>query len=114
LNYSYTVGTGSIVPGTTDTGNHTDDGSTVIPLPFPQQIYETTFSSVAVGSNGHLTFGVVNNAFDPTCIPIVTATYAIFPYETDQCTGPCTGVTGTHLRYLYFDHRSGTQPDLQH
>src|SRR5438067_1913870 len=26
LNYTYTVGTGSIVPGTIDTGNHADDG----------------------------------------------------------------------------------------
>ena len=93
MNYSYTVGTGSIVPGTTDTGNHTDDGSSVIALPFPQQIYETTFSSVAAGSNGHLTFGVVNNAFGVSCIPVATATYAIGPFWGDQCTDN-TGAAG--------------------
>src|SRR5215212_983903 len=29
-NYQTTTGTGAIVPGTTDTGNHTDDGDTLI------------------------------------------------------------------------------------
>ena len=109
VNYTFSVGSGSIVPGTTDTGNHTDDGSTVIALPFSYQMYDTSFANVAVGSNGHLTFGTVNNAFNPTCIPIVTATYAIFPYETDQCTGPCTGVTGT--TYGIFTSTSGVAPN---
>ena len=109
MNYTFTVGSGSIVPGTTDTGNHTDDNSTLIMLPFSYQMYDTSFANVAVGSNGHLTFGTVNNAFNPTCIPIVTATYAIFPYETDQCTGPCTGVTGT--TYGIFTSTSGVAPN---
>ena len=96
--YTYTVGAaGSIVPGTTDTGNHADDASTVIMLPFPYRLYDTEFTNVAVGSNGHLTFGAVNDQFDPTCIPIVTATYAIGPYWTDQCTGACTNTTGAGL-----------------
>src|SRR3954463_1528851 len=34
-NYIITTSTGaSLVPGTTDTGNHTDDGTTAIVLPF--------------------------------------------------------------------------------
>ena len=107
--YTYTVSTGTIVPGTTDTGNHADDGSTVISVPFSYTVYDQTFTSVAVGSNGHLTFGTVNNAFNPSCIPIATATYALFPYQTDQCTGPCTGVTGTN--YGIFTSISGSAPN---
>ena len=39
----------------------------------------------------------------------VTTTYAIFPYETDLCTGPCTGVTGT--TYGIFTSTSGAAPN---
>ena len=109
MNYSFSVGSGSIVPGTVDTGNHTDDASTVIALPFSYALYDQSFTSVAVGSNGHLTFGTVNDAFNPGCIPIATATYAIMPYETDLCTGACTGDTGTNLGI--FTSISGTAPN---
>lgn len=108
-NYSFTVSSGSIVPGTTDTGNHVDDGSTVIALPFTYTLYDTGFNSVAVGSNGHMTFGTANDGFNVSCIPIVNADYAIGPYWTDQCTGPCTNVTGTN--YGIFTSISGTPPN---
>ena len=107
--YLYTVGSGAIVPGIDDTGNHADDGSTVITVPFSYQLYDSSFSSVAVGSNGHVTFGTVNNAFNPSCIPIATATYSIHPYQTDQCTGACTGNTGTNLGI--FTSTSGVAPN---
>ena len=97
LTYLLGAGAGTIVPGTVDTGNHGDDVSTVVALPFSYRLYDQAFSSVTVGSNGHLTFGVVNNAFDPTCIPVAGATYAIGAYWTDQCTGACTGVSGAGL-----------------
>src|SRR5438105_5085566 len=107
--YSYTVSTGAIVPGTTDTGNHTDDDSTIIALPFSYQLYDSTFDTVAVGSNGHLTFGTVNDDWDLTCIPIVISTYAIGPYWTDLCTGACDNVTGENLGI--FTSTSGSAPD---
>jgi 6-phosphogluconolactonase (cycloisomerase 2 family) len=107
--YTYTTSAGAIVPGTTDTGNHVDDGSTVIMLPFPYRVYDTEFTNVAVGSNGHLTFGTVNNAFDVTCLPVTAATYAIGPYWTDQCTGACTGVSGAGLGI--FTSVSGAAPN---
>jgi hypothetical protein len=93
--YTFTVmqDCSGFVAGTTDTGNHTDDGSTVITLPFNYTLYDQSYSMVAVGSNGHLTFGVVSNAFNPSCIPITGPTYAVGPYWTDQCTGPCFNVT---------------------
>ena len=109
MNYSFTVGSGSIVPGTVDTGNHTDDGSTTIALPFSYTLYDQTFTTVKVGSNGHLTFGVVNDNFNASCIPQATATYAIFPYRTDQCTGACGSDTGTNLGI--FTSTSGSAPN---
>src|SRR5207247_4486001 len=95
--YSFSGGTGSIVPGTVDTGNHVDDGSTVISLPFNYTLYDTSYSSVAVGSNGHLTFGTVNDGFSASCIPQATTTYAIFPSRSDLCTGACSSDAGTNL-----------------
>src|SRR4051812_39645839 len=43
---------GSIVPGTTDTGNHTDDGTTFVSLPFSYTLYDQTYTGINVDSNG--------------------------------------------------------------
>jgi len=99
----------SIVPGVTDTGNHTDDGSTLVTLPFAYQLYDTVFDTVAVGSNGQLTFGIVNDYFNPSCIPIASTSYVIAPYWTDQCTISChlfTTCPGCGI----FTSTSGTAP----
>ena len=37
---------GSIVPGSTDTGNHGDDQTTTIALPFSYSVYDQTFNSI--------------------------------------------------------------------
>src|SRR5206468_118092 len=50
-NYLYTVLSGSIVPGTADTGNHTDDGSTAIALPFFYTLYDQTFTTCLANSD---------------------------------------------------------------
>src|ERR1041385_9036813 len=39
---------GSIVPGTTDTGNHTDDGTTFVSLPFSYTLYDQTYTGINV------------------------------------------------------------------
>ena len=109
MNYAYTVGTGPIVPGTTDTGNHADDASTIITLPFSYRLFDTSFPTVAVGSNGHLTFGTVNDTFNASCIPQATTTYAIFPFRTDLCTGACGSDAGTNLGI--FTSTSGIAPN---
>src|SRR3989440_861158 len=54
--YLITPGTDTIVPGTTDTGNHTDDGSTFVSLPFPFTLYDQSYNGVYVDSNGRLDF----------------------------------------------------------
>ena len=54
--YTFTSSTGgTIVPGTTDIGNHGDDVGTVISLPFPVTLYGTSYTQATAGSNGHLT-----------------------------------------------------------
>src|SRR5262249_48633735 len=45
-NYVTTTGAQTIVPGTTDIGNHCDDCETTISLPFPVSLYDLTFNSV--------------------------------------------------------------------
>src|SRR5205814_3030638 len=71
--------------------------------------YDVTFNQVAVGSNGHLTFGAVNDAFNPGCMPVPIATYAVGPYWTDQCTIACINVTCTDCGI--FTSTRGSPPD---
>src|SRR5207302_2203211 len=52
----------TIVPGTTDIGNHYDDCVTNVTLPFPVQLYGTLYTSVNVSSNGNAQF--VSNEAD--------------------------------------------------
>jgi hypothetical protein len=111
MNYNYTISTGTIVPGVTDTGNHGDDVSTVVVLPFSYQLYDQTFNSVAVGSNGHLTFGTVNDSFNVSCIPVAGVTYAIGPYWTDQCTSTVDCGTATGNGMGIFTSVSGSAPN---
>ena len=58
------------MPGVTDTGNHCDDCTTVISLPFSVTLYDQTFTSATVGSNGIFAFGTNNNAFAGSCLPV--------------------------------------------
>jgi hypothetical protein len=63
--------TGTIEPGITDTGNHTDDGDTFITLPFPVQFYDQIFNGVNVSSNGRIDFACVNEPLgnQTQCLP---------------------------------------------
>jgi hypothetical protein len=69
--YVITEGTDTIVPGTTDTGNHIDDGDTLVPLPFSFQLYDQTYNAVSVDSNGRLDFVVQNEpgGYVSACLP---------------------------------------------
>ena len=69
--YTFATGSDTIVPGTSDTGNHVDDGDTVVALPFSFSLYDQTFNSVNVNSNGRLDFVCVNEpmGFASACLP---------------------------------------------
>src|SRR5207253_5661899 len=75
-NYLVYTSTGaSLVPGTVDTGNHCDDCLTSIALPFAYTLYDQTFSTAQVSSNGQLDFGTGNSSYSNVCLPEATAPY---------------------------------------
>ena len=99
--YAVSTATGSsIVPGTTDTGNSCDDCTTAIALPFGYQLYDQTFTTANVSSNGNVQF-VSNSARSAnTCLPALDFDYTIFAQWGDLVTncfecGIFTSVSGT-------------------
>ena len=108
--YSIATATGAtVVPGTTDIGNHTDDGHTLISLPFPFALYGQTFTTASINSNGNMGFTTPEDSFTNTCLPDLGASNAIFPHWDDQCTGPCSSSTCTGCGI--FTSVSGTAPN---
>jgi hypothetical protein len=107
-NYVTNVSNGVIVPGDTDTGNHGDDTTTQISLPFSWSIYGTSYNTAYVCSNGWMGFAAGSGtAYSNNCLPQVLTTAgtncvtgpAIFPYWDDLRTdmtapGIFTSVTG--------------------
>jgi len=81
--YAVTQIGGSIVPGTTDIGNHGDDTVTTIALPFAFTLYDQAFTSVNLSSNGNAQFTTTDTAFTNQCLPWTTHNYTIFPYWDD-------------------------------
>ena len=99
-NYVITVGNGTIVPGTTDIGNHGDDMVTSISLPFGFTFYSQTFSNAALSSNGNLQFLSSTSAYINSCLPNVSFNYAILPLWDDLRTdgsgsGIFTSISGS-------------------
>jgi len=84
--YMITAGTGTIFPGTTDTGNHCDDCTTSIALPFPITFYDQTFTSATVSSNGNFQFTSNNPSLGSFCLPAPDMDNLIAPYWTDLYT----------------------------
>jgi PKD repeat protein len=102
--YTITQSTGaSIVPGTTDSGNHCDDCVTTIALPFNYTFYGTVCSSVTVSSDGNLQFGGSNTAWANTCLPVSGWAPAIFAHWDDLR----TDASGSGI----FTSTSGTAPN---
>jgi hypothetical protein len=101
--YTIAQTSGSIVPGVTDTGNHCDDCTTAINLPFAYSFYGQTFSNVTISSNGNLQFAGNNTAYANACPPQDGFDWTIFPFWQDLVTdGPSNGV---------YTSTSGTAPN---
>ena len=96
--YTITSGTDTIVPGTTDTGNHCVWCETPITLPFPFVLYNQTFNAVNVSSSGRLDFVCQNDPANylETCLPAPPNNcpfdYTIFPLWAEWSTS--TGQQG--------------------
>ena len=91
---------GSIVPGTTDIGNHGDDTITTVALPFSFTLYGQSFTSINLSSNGNAQFMTTDTAFTNICLPWTTHNYTTFPYWDDLYLvnsgfGIFTSVSGT-------------------
>jgi hypothetical protein len=107
--YAFIPSTATVVSGTTDIGNHCDDCTTVINLPFPATLYDRQFNTVILGSNGTLGFVADANLSLNGCIPEETSDFGIFPYwdNLDTETGSCplcgifTSVSGTAPNRLF-------------
>jgi hypothetical protein len=106
--YVITQGADTIVAGTTDIGNHTDDGTTFIPLPFTFQLYDQSYNGVNLSSNGNAQFTTTDANWVSVCLPWIND-FTIFPLWTDQCTGDCFNVTCTGCGI--FTSTTGNPPD---
>ncbi len=81
-NYSVATGSATFIEGaTTDVGNHCDDCSSVVALPFPVSFYGTVYNSCNVGSNGWIDFTTPHAAgfYTNVCLPTTTANGAFGP-----------------------------------
>ena len=95
-NYSVVSEAGfAISSSANDIGNHCEDCTTAITLPFPYTLYDQTFTSAVVSSNGVLQFSSNSADFTDTCLPAASFSYAILPYWDDLCTGTDCGDSGT-------------------
>ncbi|MFO0832437.1 MAG: hypothetical protein U0637_11440 [Phycisphaerales bacterium] len=72
----------SIVPGITDIGNHCDDCTTTVALPFPVAIYGVPYTSVVLSSNGNAQFTGNDGAYGNSCLPSGLGV-AIMPHWDD-------------------------------
>ena len=115
--YNITQIAGTIVPGTTDIGNHADDQITAIALPFPYTLYDQTFTSVNLSTNGNAQFTTADNNWINSCpLPWTTHNYTIFPYWGDLYTlnagyGIFTSISGaTPNRIFNIEWRSQYYP----
>src|SRR4029077_9957882 len=75
---------GSLVPGTTDKGNHGDDVTTVVSIPFSFSLYDQNYTSVTISSNGNAQFTTAGTDFTNVCLPWTAHNYTIYPYWDDQ------------------------------
>jgi hypothetical protein len=89
---------GSCAPGTTDIGNHCDDCTTAVAVPFPFTLYTTAYTSVNLDSNGTAQFVSPISQSTNVCLPWLSHTYVIFPYwddlRTDNPWAGCAGYPG--------------------
>ena len=90
-----TTGT-AIVPGTGDVGNHGDDITTPISLPFSYTFYGQAFTSARVSANGNLQFTGANSDYVNACLPAPAFANTIFAFwddlRTDGTNGPTQGI----------------------
>ncbi|MEO8285074.1 MAG: S-layer homology domain-containing protein [Chloroflexota bacterium] len=112
--YQVMTSTGaSLIGATNDIGNHCDDCLTQVDLPFPVNVYGTTYNTAGVGSNGMLNFGSTNaNIYTDNCLPVQSNpppfVDTLFAYYDDLRTDVLTSTHGIYSATL------GTTPNRQY
>jgi hypothetical protein len=85
--YVTSTSTDTIVSGTTDTGNHCDDCTTPISLPFPINFYGQFFLNAVVSSNGNLQFIGDSSSLSAFCpLPDFGLDGAVILFQNDLIT----------------------------
>jgi S-layer homology domain len=92
--YSAAIATGTIIPGTDDTGNHCDDCTAEVFLPFPVSLYGQEYTLAYASSNGNLQFVTANQISFNECFPAPSFEAAIFPHWDDLLTDDNPGCPG--------------------
>jgi hypothetical protein len=72
-NYFIQQGSGTIEPGFNDIGNHGDDQTVAVFLPFDFTFYGQTYNALNVCSNGWASFTSANTAYSNGCLPQMAA-----------------------------------------
>jgi Beta-propeller repeat len=97
--YVTSSGTGAMVPGIIDTGNHCDNCLTQIAFPFPVQFYNATFTQAYVSSNGNVQFTGTQPYLGTSCpLPISCLNAAVLAYQSDLRTDAPGGGIFTLVR----------------
>lgn len=102
--YVYGTSSGTLDPGSVDTGDHCDDCVVTMTLPFPVLLYGGSYNGAAAGANGTLQFSSQSQAFMNTCLPNVSLSDTLFPYWDDLRTDGAAGAAGI------FTSVTGTSP----
>ncbi len=100
---NYQIGQGTetaIISGTTDIGLNCDNCTTTIDLPFQFRLYDKSFTTAIVGSNGTLGFVANANTITNTALTAQGFNYAIMPQWDDLTTsgaglGVFTSISGS-------------------
>jgi MYXO-CTERM domain-containing protein len=104
------------IQGTVDSGNHFDDNTTPIALPFPFTYYGVVFNTGTISSNGNLQFASNNNMDNGPAIMAAAGpafNQALFPFWADLQTNNQAGVTdGCNVFPLVGTQRCGVYTAL--
>ena len=57
--------------------------SRTVALPFPFTLYDQSFTSINLSSNGNAQFVTIDTTFSNQCLPWLTHNYTIYPYWDD-------------------------------
>jgi hypothetical protein len=108
------TGGAAIEMGTTDTGNHGDDVTSSITLPFSVSLYGASYNTAILSSNGNLQLTGSSAEYTNQCLPAGGMGVMLSPHWDDLMTtsgGIFTSVTGTAPnRVLNIEWRAGYYP----